>query len=148
MSFVTDDSQHKHTHSTFVTQFTVHCRYHDGFCGTLGRTKTEAPFYTLHDAITAAQTVSRLVQCNIIIHQTNRYNNMLTNYVLAYLSLSFTCTMCTHGTWCMYMMYMCMCWNRLYFLIFFSNYESIGICGRDVCLELHKNVIIHTYIYG
>jgi hypothetical protein len=34
--------------------------YHDGFCGTLGRLSTEAPFYTLHDAIMSSQKVSRM----------------------------------------------------------------------------------------
>ena len=34
-------------------------RYHDGYCGTLGRTKTETPFYTLQDAVTSAQRISQ-----------------------------------------------------------------------------------------
>ncbi|XP_014678447.1 PREDICTED: uncharacterized protein LOC106818239 [Priapulus caudatus] len=33
--------------------------YHNAYCGTLGRNSTEAPFYTLADAIIAAQRVSQ-----------------------------------------------------------------------------------------
>ena len=39
---------------------TYSMRYHNGFCGTLGRLLTDAPFYTLHDAIISAQRVSRV----------------------------------------------------------------------------------------
>ena len=39
---------------------TYSMRYHNGFCGTLGRLLSDAPFYTLHDAIISAQRVSRM----------------------------------------------------------------------------------------
>ena len=39
---------------------TYSMRYHNGFCGTLGRLLSDAPFYTLHDAIISAQRVSRV----------------------------------------------------------------------------------------
>ena len=34
---------------------TIELKYNDGFCGTLGRTRTKLPFYTLFDAIMGAQ---------------------------------------------------------------------------------------------
>ena len=39
---------------------TYSMRYHNGFCGSLGRLLSDAPFYTLHDAIISAQRVSRM----------------------------------------------------------------------------------------
>lgn len=52
--------------------------YHDGYCGTLGRNITEDPFYTLADAITAAQ---RLSQHNFLLvgSESLSYTSMLIN---------------------------------------------------------------------